>query len=94
LINSRTLERRYDDHTAPYAVELKRDEYEDGALKRGVGSLANQGRANARLSAVLNVKPNYCTLKATKTIRNGQEILVNYGDSYIIGEHGTNYTTK
>lgn len=68
------------DITAPYALMT-----ENAACKRGVGSLANHapagngpGHANARYSQYRGRGQ----LRATRDIRNGEEVLVNYGPQY------------
>ena len=47
---------------------------------------------NARL--VVNFQNNTARLKATKNIRNGEEIFVSYGHQYHINETGVQYRTK
>lgn len=94
VIDRPELEHRYGAFTAPYGVALHRDMFEDGACVRGVGNLANHAtgnRVNARL--VLNPRQNRVSLKATKNIRNDQEIFVNYGREYQFTE-GTRYLTR
>ena len=64
----------------------------DAALRRGIASLANHtiiSRTNARLS----FNTDKGILKASKNIRNGQEILVNYGADYRFQDsvHTTKY---
>lgn len=76
-INKATLDHRYGQYTAPYGLQRQRDQFEDAACKRGVGSLANhkQGsQANARYS----VGRDGMNLVAIKNIRNGQEIFCSY----------------
>ena len=41
LINEETLNERYDEYTAPYAIKLHNNKYEDAAAVRGIGSTAN-----------------------------------------------------
>ena len=92
LIDINELNRRYQQYTAPYSVEINNDMYEDGSIIRGTGSLANH--ANARNSnARLEVSRNRIILRATKNIRHNQEILVNYGRSYRFNEN-TEHKTK
>jgi len=92
FINQTTLDRRYgqrqpdnleDELTAPYAVEVRRGQYEDAALKRGVGSLINQKPrrlCNCRLGNP-NAQ-NHVSIKASKNIQNGEEELyVDYGNA-------------
>ena len=70
---------RYENKTAPYAVLMNDGTINDGACRRGVGSLINhapQGQANARFSFSRN--ENELQIKAIKNIRNGSEIRINY----------------
>ena len=94
LIPHAELERRYGGYTAPYGVEVNktRDLYEDGAIHRGAGTLANHA-TGARVNARLSVSRNHVVLIATKTIKNGSEIYLNYGRAYRFNEP-TEYTTK
>jgi hypothetical protein len=95
LIDEREVRDRYAEFTAPYTIELKDSEFEDGALERGPGSLANQGiKNNARLGVYFNSTPHYALLKATKNIYGGQEILVDYGDRYQFDEEGVHFITR
>ena len=85
-LDQKELSKRYGEHTAPYALKTGRDRFLDGACRRGVGSLANtrRNRNNAAFSSKY--------LKATKNIRNGQEIFASYGRSYKMTEP-TSHTT-
>ena len=80
LINLQQLNKRYGDYTAPYALNIDKNNYRDASLKRGVGSLGNTNnkRNNVKLSA--NTKNKTAFLKATKNIRNGSEIFISYVD--------------
>jgi hypothetical protein len=95
IIDHDELEERYDVKTGPYVVELDRNEYEDGALQRGLGSCINHvtdNRVNAQLVLRRN---NRVSIIATRIIRNGDEIFVNYGRAYRFGhEEGSDYKTK
>ena len=87
LINVEELLRRYGDDTAPYGIQLhnKNGEavYEDGAIERGVGTLANHSKNKSKINARLSIsKENRAQLIAIKNIRFGQEILVDYGPDY------------
>lgn len=93
LVDRDELDERYGGYTAPYGVEISRtkDEYEDGALHRGVGTLVNHSTrdANCRFSVTRN---GNIVLKATRNIRNNKEILVDYGRNYNFNED-TSYKT-
>jgi hypothetical protein len=97
LIHADELVHRYADKTGSYALKIKENDYEDSALIRGVGSIANTAPHlcdnNTRL-AVCYRKPQYAMLKATKNIYNGDEILCDYGPYYTLHENGVYFTTK
>ena len=82
LTEAQVNERYGEQHTAPYCAKIKNDTYVDCACERRVGSLANSsvGHNNARLSA--NTRNSTLSVKATKNIKNGQEILLSYGTAY------------
>jgi hypothetical protein len=89
-----TLDERYGSFTAPYGLADGRNA-EDGACVRGAGTLCNHGNsrvANARFSH--NRAANVFKIVATKTIRNGTEILVNYGRDYRFDEDVRAETTR
>ena len=98
-IDNNELNRRYGDHTAPYALKVNNNLYIDPATRRGIGSLANKPdphnnnaslrQSNAKFS--INPRNHTASLKATKNIRNNNEILTSYGRNYVIQD---NYTTK
>ena len=92
-INSEELIRRYGNDTAPYGLQVNNNLFIDAATRRGIASLANRPsrhhQPNARFS--VNTTTHKATLKATKNIRNNQEILTSYGNSYAIQD---NYKTK
>jgi hypothetical protein len=73
IIDEQELFRRYADKTA-YGVQIKAHQiYEDGALKRGIGTLINHYPANknCRFSIARN---NTINIIAIKNIRNRQEL--------------------
>ncbi len=95
LISQVERARRYDRYTAPYGLHLNASESIDAALKRTVGSLANHARidkTNARLSVDTRNKKG--SVKATKDIRHGDEILVHYGAAYQFKERGVKHGTN
>jgi hypothetical protein len=96
VIDEDELNHRYGEYTAPYALEVKTDKYLDGACRRGVGNLINNGgkRNNSRLTVYTNSNgESFGNIRATKNIRNGDEIFVAYGDEYKTNEP-TNHVTK
>ena len=94
-INKDELNRRYGDdkNTAPYGLKINNNLFIDSATRRGIASLANKPsphkQPNAKLS--VNTTTHNASLKATKNIRNNQEILTSYGNNYVIQN---NYKTK
>jgi hypothetical protein len=98
-IDQNELNRRYGEHTAPYAVKINSNHYIDSATRRGIGSLSNKPdphnnnpllrQSNATFS--INHRNHTASIKATKNIRNNQEILTSYGRSYRLQD---NFTTK
>jgi len=96
LINQNTLTQRYGQYTAPYGIEIQNSQYEDGALDRGVGSLVNhkpQRETSAEFYIVkVNRRNHHIKLIATRPIRNGEEIYVDYGNDYRMDEP-TTYST-
>jgi len=96
FIDLDTLENRYGDYTAPYTIQVKKNErYEDAALHRGIGSLANHSLNNANVSFHIKRvagRNHHVVLKALRPIRNGEEIFINYGNEYLFYEPTTNST--
>lgn len=92
IINLNELIERYADKTGPYVVQMSQNKYMDGAKKRGIGSLANT--LPNHNNATLSVSHNSVSLKATKNIKNGDEILLSYGRGYKLNEDGVDFQTK
>jgi hypothetical protein len=98
VINQAQLEHRYGNRAAPYvAMQTQANgKYEDGALVRGVGTMANRPPPN-RLS---NAKLSYSTarrklvLRATRRIYHNQEVFLNYGPDYNHNRAGTRHVTR
>lgn len=88
------IEERYGDFTAPYGLNVHDDVHIDGALVRGVANLANSWAGHQ--NSTLNTRGDRAFLKATKNIRNNQEIFCSYGQGggYQMDEEGVEYTTK
>jgi len=91
IISEVATDRRYGrDNTVPYGVRLTDRLNIDAACIRGVGSFANHKegkKANARL--ISDGKRVY--LEATKPIRNGHEIFIDYGRDFNIRQEGIAY---
>lgn len=89
--------RRYGKWTAPYGVQVTREGAAvDSACRRGAGSLGNMKTGdprenNAKLD--ITAEDDRLIVKATKNIKNGQEIFINYGKDYKFDE-GSIVTTK
>lgn len=89
-IDNDKLYRRYRDKTGPYAFQsYDKKLLEDGACKRGVGTLINHKRGGK-----VKIKPHQGKFKvfATQSIKNGEELFTNYGNNYRFGEG--RYSTK
>jgi len=93
LISGVEIEERYGEFTAPYAVEINKELVEDGACWRSAGSIANH-KSHSRANAKLYIFQNRAYLRATKNIRNGQEITIDYGKDYNLSEKGIHSETK
>jgi hypothetical protein len=105
LLSQEELDDRYEeDEVAPYVdtVEVGMngdDMYVDGACMRGVASLANDAipgsmctgkcKTNARF---WSGDGNYPILEAIRSIRDGDEIFVEYGLKYWTGEQRAHFT--
>jgi hypothetical protein len=102
IINREQLQERYGDHTAPYGAQMREhNRINDGACRRGVGTLVNHGNANRENAKFSFSRNGDLQIKATKIIRNGREIFINYnkgnqrGDArYLFDEPGVRHTTK
>jgi hypothetical protein len=95
LSNIQLVQRYTLQQTAPYGVYVSPHQFVDAACKRSTMSLINHGnnaRANARFS-ITNTQPKRVLVKAIKNIRQGQEILINYGGQYGFND-GSRYYTK
>ena len=92
------LENRYGIHTAPYAMTLKKNIFEDAACKRGIGGLINKGNSrqiNVKLvTKRVNNKVDHIAVKAMKNIRNRQELFTSYGNGFILNENGVTMKTR
>jgi SET domain-containing protein len=96
VVNKEELDRRYggtNADTAPYAFQANKNSFIDSSCLRSAGSLANHRplrTANAKLYFYSGDKKAY--IKATKNIRNNEEIFVNYGPNYrFMDNHETKY---
>ena len=86
--------RRYAQATAVYAVTNEDGDYIDGACRRGIGTLINHNDDAASVNVELVVEPdNTITIAATKDIKNGEELFLNYGRTYVLNQAGYGYRT-
>lgn len=84
-VTSAQLDDRYGDCTAPYGVGDR--DSEDGALHRGIGSMANGQLLRAQCNAEYAMRTGanagwWLRTIPTRNIRNGAEIVCHYGTSY------------
>lgn len=100
FIDKTKLNNRYGEYTAPYAIAVREGtnpRYEDAALHRGIGSLANHNtRRHINASFVvkrLDGRNHHIALKAIRPISHGDEIFVDYGAAYLFHEPTTHTQT-
>jgi len=86
LIDNDTRIERYGNHTAPYAVQMNANQSINSACKRGVGSLGNTNTGRNNSSFSIDTRNKKVKVKATRNIRNNQEIFIAYGHSYRFDE--------
>jgi hypothetical protein len=92
-LNELQLNTRYGNSTAPYSIKVKNNYFEDGACRRSPGSLINH-QPNARVNSRYSTNYRLIKIFATKNIRNGDEIFINYQDKYLFNEEGVEHKTK
>jgi len=92
LINETTLNHRYGDKTAPYAIQLSHHRYRDAACARGIGSMINHDSRRANVTFAVNQRTKTVSIKAKRHLRNGEELFASYGRDYRIND-GTRYVT-
>ena len=94
IIDRNELNRRYKEYTAPYGLQNRIGIFEDTAFRRGIGSIINNhfpSKANCRISIGRN---NRASIVATKNIKNGEELYINYGKDYKLVEKGVTNNNK
>ena len=101
VISKRKLTRRYRHGTAPYAIENRTTrKFEDGALRRGVGSLINHSDNPDLVNCEIVVYPDSSQrrgqlyIRSTKHIMNNTELLCNYGNEYEFNAENEKYSTN
>ena len=93
IINNAELRRRYGRYTAPYAIQISNNRYEDAARMRGVGSYVQHSDDFNQINCRLGLRNHRIAIFATKNIRNGKELYCDYGDEYSFNEK-THYSTR
>ena len=95
IVTKETLQQRYGDYTAPYALELSKSTNRnvDAACSRGIGSYTNHKIRPQSNSKFTVYKGRAGFIKATKQIKPGDEIYVSYGNNYHFNEP-TQFETK
>jgi len=94
IINTETLEDRYDEYTAPYAVYVKINKYSDAAKNRGIGSLINHSPRKVNCKIAVSHRYNTINIVATKDIKNNKELYLDYGEDYKLTERGVKSSTN
>lgn len=94
IISEDTLVARYGDKTAPYGVQTRRDTFEDGAVRRSIGSLFNHKPTRYTNSKLTTNNQGKALIMTTKNIRNGDEMFINYGRQYKMQEQGVQTGTN
>ncbi len=105
VTNAETTRRYGKDATAPYSVGIPHTRSDiDSSCVRGYAAFTNGGNnynspvfpSNVAWSVVAKTrtKPAIIRFKAHRNIAHGEELLVHYGDQYIIAEPGVVYSTK
>jgi len=93
-LSKEEVEYRYDEFTAPYAIQCGPDDYIDAALIRCAASVANTAPKKQCNCKFITDSHHKVYLQATKDILPGKEILVDYGDEYVISEPNVAFSTK
>ena len=91
------LDDRYGDYTGPYAMHLSNQTVQDCTCKRDVGSIANTANVKKNNNAEFYVSTapiRQVKLRAKRNILNKQEILIDYGDEYLMHEPNIHHSTK
>jgi len=92
IITYAELDDRYGDFTGPYAMHLSNQTVQDCACKRDIGSIAK--RNNNAEFYVSTAPIRQVKLRAIKNITNKSEILIDYGNEYLMHENGVHHSTK
>jgi hypothetical protein len=82
ILTAQGLIDRYGQRTAPYGIRVNNNSFIDSAVLRGIGSMINHRNANPNVEFKLNARQQNIFLKATRNIRQNQQLFVDYGDEY------------
>lgn len=93
IITRATLNHRYRMFTAPYAVEISNNRYEDGAKIRGVGSYVQHSDDENKINCRLALNNHRIVIFATKNIKNKRELFTNYQKEYGLND-STHHSTR
>lgn len=91
-ITHHELEKRYGNKTGPYAITTTQDQIIDAACERSVGAIANH-KASRHANAKFFTQNKSIILQAIKQIKNGDEIFVNYGPDFELGDKRVKFMT-
>lgn len=86
-------------NTAPYVLKshLKTNKFEahyiDSSLIRGIGSLINCSNKKKEINVKLETTGDICLFIAIKNIYNNEELLYDYGNTYVINQKGITFET-
>ena len=97
IITNAELNRRYGEtDTANYTVKINKGKNIDSSVYRSVGSIVNHSSAKSKINAkfALNPRTNTVLIRATKNIKHGAEIYLNYGDEYNFNDRGVCSSTN
>ena len=92
--NKNNIDNEYRGKTAPYALQINNTDVIDAAGKRGVGSIINTKPGDNNCSFSIDNRNKSASVKATKNIKNGQELFLAYSRSYKLNEPDVDYYTK
>lgn len=97
LLSVNQLNEMYGNHIAPYAVRVSGVSDDDGvyldaACARGIAAFANH-KENANARWAVNHQDRSIYIVATKRIKAGDEIFLDYGDEYFKENENARYRT-
>lgn len=94
VVSEAELTRRYGNLTAPYGLAgVTKGYFEDAACLRGIGSMINHNAERANVEYLHDLGQNKLVIRATKHIRDGEELFIDYGPDYVCNERGVTHST-